>query len=338
MDLSMVAGSPLTAYENDTSQHVAVIDTTTATTLGISPARLASHPAVFVDGIAYTVVGVYSSAQRVVSDESAMLSPENTALADFGNPEPGIGNQHEAQMVIATRIGAAQEVARQIAAAELPGDPGRLVVTSPPNPQNPQSEVSGDLAGLFLILALISLLGFRAPAGSALSALGIDAPTPGTNPASLPQAEQNAMGKCATIEQNFTNAAQNGPLAGIDTLSTDLYDDVAKDGAVSSAMQAWKACMAKNGYSFTQPGNVFFQELQSMFGGKRTITPGKRSAPPPTRRRSRRPSPTPTAPTPRTWPGSISPSRPATSSRSSTPTSRPSPPRSSSTAPPTPRS
>ena len=158
MGLSMVAGSPLTAYENNTRQHVAVIDTTTAAELGISPARLPSHPAVFVDGVAYTVVGVYSSAQRVVSDKSAMLIPENTALADYGNPQPGIGNQDEAQMVIATKTGAAQTVARQIAAAELPTDPARLVVTSPPNPQNLQSEVSADLAGLFLILALISLL------------------------------------------------------------------------------------------------------------------------------------------------------------------------------------
>ena len=158
MGLSLVAGSPLTAYENDTGQHVAMIDTGTATALGISPARLASQPAVFVDGVAYTVVGVYGSAQRVVADEPAMLIPENTARADFGNPEPGIGNQDEAQMVIATRVGAAQEVSRQIAAAELPADPARLVVTSPPSPQNLQSEVSGDLAGLFLILALISLL------------------------------------------------------------------------------------------------------------------------------------------------------------------------------------
>jgi putative ABC transport system permease protein len=158
MGLSMVAGSPLSAYENDTSQHVAVIDTGTASALGISPARLPSHPAIFVDGIAYTVVGVYSSAQRVVNDESAMLIPENTALADYGNPEPGIGTQEEAQMVVATQTGAARIVAQQIAAAELPTDPSRLVVTSPPNPQNLQSEVSGDLAGLYLILALISLL------------------------------------------------------------------------------------------------------------------------------------------------------------------------------------
>jgi putative ABC transport system permease protein len=158
MGLNMVAGSTLTSYENDTSQHVAVIDTTTAAELGIAVSRLASHPAVFVGGIAYTVVGIYSSAQRVVTDESAMLIPENTARGDFGNPQPGIGNQNEAQLVVATRIGAAQAVARQIAAAELPADPARLVVTSPPNPQNLQSQVSGDLAGLFLILALISLL------------------------------------------------------------------------------------------------------------------------------------------------------------------------------------
>jgi putative ABC transport system permease protein len=158
MGLDLVAGSPLTTYENDTGQHVALIDTTTASALGISPARLASDPAVFVDGIAYTVVGVYRSAQRVVSDESAMLIPERTALADYGNPMPGIGGQEEAQMIIGTKIGAAQTVARQIAGAELPTDPSRLVVTSPSSPQTLQSEVSSDLSGLFLILALVSLL------------------------------------------------------------------------------------------------------------------------------------------------------------------------------------
>jgi putative ABC transport system permease protein len=158
MDLVMVAGSPLSPYENDTAQHVAMLDSGTAATIGISPARLPSHPAVFVDGIAYTVVGIYSSAQRVASGGSGMLIPDNTALADYGNPQPGIGTQEEAQMVIATRTGAAQAVSRQIAAAELPADPHRLVVTAPPSPLKLQGEVNGDLAGLFLILALISLL------------------------------------------------------------------------------------------------------------------------------------------------------------------------------------
>jgi hypothetical protein len=115
--------------------------------------------------------------------------------------------------------------------------------------------------------------GFRVPAGSALSALGIDATGPGPDPASLPQAEQTAIGKCSTITQNFTNAMQNGPLAGVGTLSNDLYNDVTKDAQVTSATQAWIACMTRNGYSFKEPQNVFFTEIQTMFGGKRSITP-----------------------------------------------------------------
>jgi putative ABC transport system permease protein len=58
----------------------------------------------------------------------------------------------------ARRAAAAQAVAKQIAAAGLPSDPGRLVATSPPSPQNLQSQVSGYLADLSLMLALISLL------------------------------------------------------------------------------------------------------------------------------------------------------------------------------------
>jgi hypothetical protein len=117
--------------------------------------------------------------------------------------------------------------------------------------------------------------GFQLQPGSALSELGIGTSGTGTGPSSLPQSEQAAMGKCSTIVQDFTTAVQSGPLAGIDTLSNDIYNDVEKDGAVNSATQAWKACMSRNGYSFTQPENVFFQEMQIMHGGKRSITPGQ---------------------------------------------------------------
>jgi len=116
--------------------------------------------------------------------------------------------------------------------------------------------------------------GFRVPAGSALTELGIDSSALGPGPASAPQAEQAAIGKCATIVQDFTNAVQNGALAGIGTLSNDIYNDVAKDRAVSSATQAWIACMARNGYTFHQPGNVFFQELQTIYGKRAGIGPG----------------------------------------------------------------
>jgi hypothetical protein len=117
--------------------------------------------------------------------------------------------------------------------------------------------------------------GFLMPPGSALSALGIDVPSLHANPPSYPAAEQTAINKCATIVQDFTNAAANGPLAGIETLANDIYNDVLRDAAVKNATQAWSACMAKNGYSFKQPQTVFFQELQNTYGGKRQITIGE---------------------------------------------------------------
>jgi hypothetical protein len=126
----------------------------------------------------------------------------------------------------------------------------------------------------YLGVAEAEQYGFRVPPGSALSALGIDVPPPSTNPPSPPAAEQTALGKCETIVQDFTNATDNGPLAGIQTLSNDIYNDVLKNAAVKNALQEWSACMAKNGYSFHQPQGVFRQELQHMYAGKGPVNIG----------------------------------------------------------------
>jgi hypothetical protein len=79
--------------------------------------------------------------------------------------------------------------------------------------------------------------------------------------------------KCGTIIQDFSSATQNGALAGIATLGNDITNDVQHDPAVKAATRAWSACMAKNGYSFTQPQTVFGQEFQDMYGGQRSIDP-----------------------------------------------------------------
>jgi hypothetical protein len=126
----------------------------------------------------------------------------------------------------------------------------------------------------YLGVAEAQQYGFRLPPGSALSALGIDAPSPGSDPASLPAAEQTAADKCATIVQDFSNASQGGPLAGIQTLSNDIYNDVLHDAAVKNATQAWTACMGKNGYSYQQPQAVFHQEIRAMYGERQFISLG----------------------------------------------------------------
>jgi hypothetical protein len=99
--------------------------------------------------------------------------------------------------------------------------------------------------------------GFQGPPGTALIDLGFDAPL---NPPAIPAAEQAAVGKCATILQDYVDAVEEGPLAGIATLSNDISTDVQQDAAVKAATRAWSACMAKNGYSVDQPLAVFQQE------------------------------------------------------------------------------
>jgi hypothetical protein len=101
--------------------------------------------------------------------------------------------------------------------------------------------------------------------GTALTSLGLGGGLPG-NPPSVSAAEQTAADKCGTIVQDFGNATQKGALAGIATLSNDIDNDVARDPAVKAAARAWSACMAKNGYTFAQPQEVWGQELQAMYG------------------------------------------------------------------------
>jgi hypothetical protein len=113
--------------------------------------------------------------------------------------------------------------------------------------------------------------GFRVPPGAALTTLGLGG-TPPTSPPSVPAAEQTAAGKCGTIIEDFGNATRGGALAGIATLGNDIGNDVQHDPAVTAATRAWSDCMAKNGYTFDQPMDVFGHELQVMYGsGPRSI-------------------------------------------------------------------
>jgi hypothetical protein len=105
--------------------------------------------------------------------------------------------------------------------------------------------------------------GFQISPTSSLSALlGIDT-TP--DPASPSPAEQAAASSCITTQQNLANPIEDGPLAVIGTVSNDIAADVAQDPAVKAATRAWLACMAKNGYSFPDPQDVYSREQGAMY-------------------------------------------------------------------------
>jgi hypothetical protein len=123
----------------------------------------------------------------------------------------------------------------------------------------------------YLGTAAAQQYGFRYPPGAALTTLGLGGSF--ANPPTVPKAEQAAGSKCGTIIQDFASATQSGPLAGIIALGNDIATDMQHDPAVNAAAGAWSACMARNGYSVSQPQNVFVQESQAMYGNAHSISP-----------------------------------------------------------------
>src|SRR5205809_587008 len=117
-------------------------------------------------------------------------------------------------------------------------------------------------------------VGRPAPPTSAQAALSRMAFTPY---AALGQSNNDGLApneSSYTLSQEFTDAIGKGPLAGNLTLSSTIANDVLKDAAVKKATQQWSACMTRNGYTYQQPQNVFFDQIQKMFGGKRQISIG----------------------------------------------------------------
>lgn len=118
--------------------------------------------------------------------------------------------------------------------------------------------------------------GFLVRPSGALNALGLgSAPANPVDPATLPKAEQTAIGKCETIMHDFGNSALSGPLAGIASMASAISTDVAQDAEVRNAAKAWNTCMARNGYHVTDPQSAARTELQSVLGAGTAGTGGK---------------------------------------------------------------
>lgn len=145
------AGRLYDRFHAERGEDVAVLGAAAADRLGIT--RLDGHPAVFVDGTPYTVLGIIGDVQRMPDLLLSVIIPTGTASRAYRPPY-----ERRAKMLIETRLGAAALVASQAALALRPDAPGRFKVTAPPDPQSLRAGVTGDLDSLFLLLAGISLV------------------------------------------------------------------------------------------------------------------------------------------------------------------------------------
>jgi putative ABC transport system permease protein len=129
-------------------ERVAVLGDQAARLLGVE--RVEGSPVIFIQGQAYTVIGVMDGLRREKRLSAAVILPPSTAAERFGLRDI-------TQVVVNTVMGGAAQVARQAPIALAPGHANALSVTAPPDLSHARKAVTGDINGMFLALGLVSL-------------------------------------------------------------------------------------------------------------------------------------------------------------------------------------
>ncbi|MFI7341791.1 ABC transporter permease [Streptomyces sp. NPDC050085] len=147
---TMRQGRIFDSWHDQTKQRVAIIGASVASRLGIY--TLETQPAVFIGNTAFTVIGVIGDVRRDPDVLLSIVVPNSTAKEIWGPPTSN------AQMLISTRLGAAQQVASEAPVALDPAHAEYFKVTPPQNPRKLRNEVNSDMNQLFILLAIVCLL------------------------------------------------------------------------------------------------------------------------------------------------------------------------------------
>jgi putative ABC transport system permease protein len=150
MHPTMSLGRLYDRFHAGRAERVAVIGSAAAARLGIT--RLDAQPAIFVNGTAYTLVGIIGEVERMPETQYSIVIPTTVAITDYGPPTDA-----RARMIVETELGAARTVAAQAALALRPNAPALFKVTAAPDPQTLRGQVTSDINILFLLLAGVSL-------------------------------------------------------------------------------------------------------------------------------------------------------------------------------------
>lgn len=128
---------------------VAVLGKNAATRLGVT--RVETQPSIFIDGIAYSVIGIVDALDSRASLLDTVWIPMGAARDDFRLVAP-------TQLQIKIDYGAGPVVAKQAPIALAPEKPDSYDVKAPQGASDLSSNVQADINIVFLILGAISLL------------------------------------------------------------------------------------------------------------------------------------------------------------------------------------
>jgi putative ABC transport system permease protein len=145
----VVTGRMFDAGHDRRGDRVAVLGARAADRLGVT--RVDTQPSIFVDGLAYSVVGVFDGVAARSELLDAVVVPTGTARVDFGLSTPG-----EVQARIVVNSGT--QVGGQAAIALAPDAPESIDVRAPAGRSDLARDVQADVNVVFLVLSGIVLL------------------------------------------------------------------------------------------------------------------------------------------------------------------------------------
>lgn len=145
----MVTGRSFDDGHDARADRVAMLGTRAAERLAIN--RVDTQPSIFIDGVAYAVVGIFDDLDRRAEVNDAVLIPTGTARSDFQLASPG-------DAIARIVVGSGPQLREQAPLALAPDAVDTLEVSAPPGRSDLARDVQGDVNIVFVILGVIVLL------------------------------------------------------------------------------------------------------------------------------------------------------------------------------------
>lgn len=149
--VTISSGRTYDQWAEDAHAKVALLSPAAANQLGVGD--VSASPAVVIGDDLYTVVGLVADAERLPQLLTGVLIPTSTATDQYGDP----GSEGPATVLVATRPGAAQTVADQVAVALRPDRPTALAATAPAEPEQLRGAVTAHVSALAVSSAIVAL-------------------------------------------------------------------------------------------------------------------------------------------------------------------------------------
>ncbi len=149
MGITMAGGRLFDTFHEENGERVAVLGDAAAQRLGVS--RVDNEPAIFIDGLAFSVIGIAQTIERRPDISLGVIVPGNSADA-WLPPSP---NAHE--VLVQVEPGAGETIGAQLPLVLSPHRPDKYYVVVPPNPEGLRNQIETDVNTLFFALSAVAL-------------------------------------------------------------------------------------------------------------------------------------------------------------------------------------